>query len=165
VFYLNVTYVCNGFLKCFFYVFASVSYVYFQLCRFFYVVAVVFECFKSRSCVAHEMHVESGWRLAWRSGRRGPTVGAFAREPNTLDAHSLPIRTASGHWPIHCMKPHTCAINDRWSHDINTASCLHIFIGSPPLTHTCPLFKQTLLKLLKSWLSIVLKYLAFGLET
>jgi hypothetical protein len=89
------TYVCKCFIwmlymfamvfKCFSGVFTSVSDDCFKcfICLLLYVATIVSGCFKSKSGVAHEMHVESGWRsgrrLRWRGrrlGRRGPTASA-----------------------------------------------------------------------------------------
>jgi hypothetical protein len=77
VFYLDVSYVCNGFqtyFRCFFQVFSEACFKYFIYCRT-YVVSVVSGCFKSISSVAHRMHVESergheqSPRAVWWCGR------------------------------------------------------------------------------------------------
>jgi hypothetical protein len=71
VFYLHVAYVCNIF-QVFFQVFQThVSSVLSII--FLYVESVVFRCFKSRSGIAHEMHVEkeggaSGLRTSTQHG-------------------------------------------------------------------------------------------------
>jgi hypothetical protein len=100
---LDVSYTCmlqayvSMVRKCFLGVFASVSYTCFKcsICLFLYVATVASEYLKSRSGVAHRMHVGSGWRHRRRSGRherrpeqRGPTTGALAREPVAPNARS-----------------------------------------------------------------------------
>jgi hypothetical protein len=59
---------------------------------FFYVATVAYGCFKSRSRVAHEMYVRSGWRHRRRVGRRRPAAGALARKPDALGARALAKR-------------------------------------------------------------------------
>jgi hypothetical protein len=61
-----------------------------------YVATDVSGCFKSRSVVAHGMCVGSGQWRGRHLGRRGTTTGALPREPDVLDARSLPVRAASG---------------------------------------------------------------------
>jgi hypothetical protein len=78
VFYLDVAYVCNGF-QVFSNAFASISDAYLKCFFFLYVATVAFECFKSRSGVAHGMRVENGWQRRRRSGLHGPAAGALAR--------------------------------------------------------------------------------------
>jgi hypothetical protein len=80
VFYLDFTYVCNDF-QLFLQVFQMhASNV---LSVFLYVASVAYECFKNRSGVAHEMHMESGRGherspCGRHSGGTGPHVAAGA---------------------------------------------------------------------------------------
>jgi hypothetical protein len=81
VFYLDVSYVCNGF-QVFSSAFVSVSDVCFKcfICLLLYVVTVASGCFKSRSGVAHGMRVGNGWQRGRRSGRHGLTARVLACE-------------------------------------------------------------------------------------
>ena len=99
VFYLHVAYVCNGF-QVFLQVFQT--YVLSILCVFIVCFNCCIWCFKSRSRVAHEMRVGSGWRHGrhprWRGrrpGRCGPTARALAHKPDALGARSLTERVPS----------------------------------------------------------------------
>jgi hypothetical protein len=89
--------------KCFSGIFASVLDACFKcfISLLLYVAAVVFGCSKSRLGVTHGMHVGSNWRpgrrpeqRGQRPRRRGTTTGALPCEPDTLGAHSLPVRAA-----------------------------------------------------------------------
>jgi hypothetical protein len=89
-FHLDVAYVCNDFqmfFTCFSQVFQmlvlSVSFVF-----FLYVATIVCGCFKSRSSIAYEIRVGSGWRREQRLGWSGTTAGALPYEPDALDARS-----------------------------------------------------------------------------
>ena len=122
--YMHVASIC---FKCFIRMFASVSSgccICLQwFSNVFQVFSQVFQTFVSSVssmffCTLQLLHLEvskvdrvlymgSAWeadgsaddvRAAWqRSGRRGPTVGALAREHDTLAVRLLPVRAASRH--------------------------------------------------------------------
>jgi hypothetical protein len=98
VFHLDVAYVCNGF-QVFLDIFASVSDVCFKcsICLLLYVATVAYRCFKSRSGVAHEMRVGSGW---WC----GPATRALTHSlcRHRLDASARPGASKSVYEIIMC---------------------------------------------------------------
>jgi hypothetical protein len=105
VFHLDVAYftmICN----CFSSVFASVLNVCFKcfICLLLYVATVASRCFKGRLGVARRMRVGSG-------RRRGTTTGALPHEPDTLGAHSLPVRVGSGSGQWHGRRPRVAQDN------------------------------------------------------
>jgi hypothetical protein len=86
--------------KCFLGVFTNVSYAYFKclICLLLYVATDATDasgCFKSRLGIAHGMCVRSGRQHGRHLRRRGTTTGVLPREPDVLDARSLPVRAAS----------------------------------------------------------------------